>query len=112
MGRLKSTQRYIYSKNIIIENPNIKHVVGHSLGGAIGSHLISEYPHLTGRAYGAPAIFTFRNPRTEFYSHYGDPVAVTNVKVKQNYRFDVFKPESLFGIHSYKGFNKGYYVYK
>ena len=48
--------RYHDAVKALSANPNIKHLVGHSLGGLVALELHKTYPHLTGRVYGTPYI--------------------------------------------------------
>ena len=48
--------RYRDAVKALSEKPNIKRLVGHSLGGLVTLELHKTYPHLTGRVYGTPYI--------------------------------------------------------
>ena len=38
------------------DNPQVKQVVGHSLGGAVALELQKQFPDLKSRTYGAPVF--------------------------------------------------------
>jgi pimeloyl-ACP methyl ester carboxylesterase len=57
-------------------NHKVKHLVGHSLGGAVASRLTEDFNHLDARVYGAPLMRVHENPRVKSFRHYGDPVSM------------------------------------
>jgi hypothetical protein len=79
---LKYTDRYKQAKQILSLNPNVKRIVGHSLGGAIMTELIKDNPGLTGIGYGSPNVFP--HPRIEYKRHRGDPVSMFNINSTQS----------------------------
>ena len=78
---LNFTSRYKISENIIINNSNIRRIVGHSLGAAITHNLIRDYPDIDeGIAVASPTILTNSyGGRLKYFRHYGDPVSMFNV---------------------------------
>jgi len=53
-GDLKNSTRYKEAETALKANPNIKRVVGDSLGGSVALELQKQYPQLESRTYGAP----------------------------------------------------------
>jgi hypothetical protein len=52
--KVYETDRYKEAEKALKANPNIKRVVGHSLGGAVALELQKNYPYLKGEVYGTP----------------------------------------------------------
>lgn len=75
------TPRYQQSERIIINNTNIKRIVGHSLGAAITHNLIRDYSNIEeGIAIGSPTILTNSyGGRLRYFRHCGDPVSICNL---------------------------------
>ena len=56
-GDLRNSARYKAAKAALMENPQVKRTVGHSLGASVGLELQKNYPHITSsRTYGAPVF--------------------------------------------------------
>lgn len=56
-GDLKNSLKYERAQKALIENPQVKTVVGHSLGGSVALQLEKDYKHITNsRTYGAPVL--------------------------------------------------------
>ncbi len=95
---LRRTPRYRESLDMLDLHPEIETVVGHSLGGAIGTALIMDHPGLKGRMYGSPTMMGHKD--IEYYRHSGDPVSISNM-------FGA-RPHTTFrwgNPHSYKGYD-------
>ena len=55
-GDLRESARYQAARDALMENPQVKTVIGHSLGGSVALELDTNYNHITSsRTYGAPA---------------------------------------------------------
>ena len=110
-GDMKKTQRYKDAELHLRKNPQIKHLVTHSLGSSVGLALQKNHPerNFTVVTYGAPVIGMldpFRgDAKVERYKHTGkagesDPIA----------SLDMFATEvpinssNPFKLHSYKGY--------
>ena len=66
--------RYHDAIKALSANPNIKHLVGHSLGGLVILELHKTHPHYTGRVYGTPYIDPMARDRMkDFLLEYKDP---------------------------------------
>ena len=108
---MKQTQRYKDADQHLRKNPQIKHLVSHSLGGSVALALQKNYPErkYTVVTYGAPVTIgldPFRgDAKVERYKHTGkagesDPIA----------SLDMFATEvpinssNPFKLHSYKGY--------
>ncbi len=88
-GDLHNATRYQQADKALKANPNIKKVVGHSLGGAVALQLQRDHPNLTSRTYGAPVWDPLgEDGKVERYRNWGDPVSIfdrsTNKSVKAN----------------------------
>ena len=53
-GDLRNSTRYQEAEKALKANPNIKNVVGHSLGGSVVLELQKNHPNLNSRTFGAP----------------------------------------------------------
>ena len=73
-------------------NPNVRRIVGHSLGGAVSLELGKQRPDLKTRTYGAPVVSMTGGER---YRSAGDPVSASDWGAKTT------APTSL-NPHSYQ----------
>ena len=55
VGDFAKSERYVNADALKL-NPNIRLVVGHSLGGSVALELQKHYPSLLSRTYGAPVL--------------------------------------------------------
>ena len=56
-GDLRNSTRYQAARDALMENPQIKNVIGHSLGGSVALELEKNYENITSsRTYGAPVF--------------------------------------------------------
>ena len=81
-GNIKETARYKQALKTLKEHPEITHVSGHSLGGAVALELQREFPQLETRTYGAPVFEPTGIERLQKgsenvhrYRNWNDPVA-------------------------------------
>jgi len=58
-GDTRNATRYIEAEKALKANPQIKTVVGHSLGGAVALELQKQHPYLKSRTYGSPTFDPF-----------------------------------------------------
>lgn len=77
--------------------PNIKTVIGHSLGGAIAAAMTEGNANIKARTYAAPLFRISDNPRVESYRHYLDPVSMFD-------RHAHMTLPTSFNPHSYTGY--------
>ncbi len=61
--KVYETDRYKEAEKALKANPNIKRVVGHSLGGAVALELQKNYPYLKREVYGTPYSDVFGKER-------------------------------------------------
>lgn len=82
MRILDRTPRYRRADEKLRLHPEIRYIVGHSLGAAIGTRLIERHMErpLQGRMYASPTIFPHKN--IMYFRHYGDPISAFNMKNK------------------------------
>ena len=70
-GDLKKSNRYIDVDNVLKNNPNVKNVIGHSLGGSVALELEKNNPNrYKTTTYGAPVISLTKGNR---FRHGNDP---------------------------------------
>ena len=53
-GDLRGAERYRAAEKVLKEHPNVKRVVGHSLGGSVALELQKRHQRLASRTYGVP----------------------------------------------------------
>lgn len=53
-GDIRESTRYQEAVKALKANPNIKRIVGHSLGGSVALQLQKDFPQLESRTFGAP----------------------------------------------------------
>ena len=68
------TARYKSAARTLAANPQVRRVIGHSLGGAVAMQLQEDIPSLNSRTYGAPAL-SFSGSGERFRS-LGDPISM------------------------------------
>ena len=92
-GDLTNSTRYKEAEAALKANPNIKRVIGHSLGGSVALELQKQYPKLESRTYGAPVWdptgSDAKNKSTvDRYRKYLAPVSIfdrsSNMTIKTN----------------------------
>ena len=103
-GKLTDSARYNMVKPILDKNPQIKKLVGHSLGGVTSLRLQTEYKK-EGRdfevtTYGAPVMGFWGGNNTR-YRHPGDPISIFDLGKTHNVLVPSSNPLTL---HSYKGY--------
>ena len=73
-GMTRGTARYDAAARTLVANPQIRRVVGHSLGGAVALQLQKDIPSLDSRTYGAP-VLSFSGSSERMRS-LGDPISM------------------------------------
>lgn len=76
------THRYKQAEQVLKLYPEVKNVVGHSLGGSLTIELVKNNSTLKGKVYGSPNIFPHKN--ITYYRHRFDPVSTLNQKAYTN----------------------------
>ena len=77
-GLIQYTDRYARANQLYTTHKDkIKTIVSHSLGSVISHHIILENEQLKGRLYSTPSL-AIPHKRIEYFSHYGDPIAMFN----------------------------------
>ena len=66
-GDARGAERYQAAEKVLNENPNVKRVVGHSLGGSVALELQKRHKGLASRTYGAPVWGPFREGQKEVW---------------------------------------------
>ena len=106
-GDLRNATRYQQAEKALKANPNIKNVVGHSLGGSVALELQKNHPNLQSRTYGAPVWDPFGednkykgfNGQVDRYRNVGDPFSVFDGSAKTSIKWNPFDSKSL--THDY-----------
>ena len=106
-GDLKNATRYQQAEKVLKANPNIKTIVGHSLGGSVALELQKNYPNLQSRTYGAPVWdplgednkYKGFNGQVDRYRNLGDPFSFFDASAKNSIKWNPFESKSL--THDY-----------
>ena len=110
-GDMKQTERYKTAETYLKNNPQIKRLVGHSLGGSVALALQRNNPEKNYEVvtYGAPVIGMLDPFRGDFkverYKHIGkeaqsDPISMFDMGAK----ITPIDSENPLTLHSYKGY--------
>jgi pimeloyl-ACP methyl ester carboxylesterase len=96
-GDLRNATRYQAAEKALKTNPNIRRVVGHSLGGAVALELQKQYPQLKSRTYGAPVWDPFGTDRMphDQWVKLGKPSFMSEPESVERYR-NLADPVSIF----------------
>lgn len=73
--KVKQTHVYKMAKAALLKAPNVKRIVGHSLGASVASDLATDYGKRAS-LYSEPAMRMHNEPGQESFHHPFDPVAV------------------------------------
>jgi hypothetical protein len=96
-GNFKKSQRYMDVDNVLKNNPNVKNVIGHSLGGSVALELEKNNPNLyKTTTYGAPVISLTKGRR---FRHSNDLISSFDLGAK-TVGFDI----NPLKAHSYSGY--------
>ena len=101
-GDLRKSVRYQEAEKALKQNPQVNHVVGHSLGGSVSLELQKNYPNQlkSSRTYGAPvAALPFIEGNVERYRHYADPFSVLDRSAHSSFKLNPTSSLSL--THDY-----------
>ena len=100
-GDVKDSTRYKEAHTAFQANPNIKLVVGHSLGGSVALELQKQYPHLDSRTYGAPVFDIFgkdartKQSKIDRYRNYLDPVSIFDRSANDSIKTNILSSPTL-----------------
>lgn len=96
-------QRYQDLEKTLKNNPQVKNLVGHSLGGATVLEYQKNNPNLNLRTitYGSPSFSLSSNGNEERYRNFGDPISFVDFGARTN----TLKSINPFTLHSYQNFN-------
>ena len=110
----KYSQRYLDAEKYVAHPvSDIKHVVGHSLGGAVSLELQKNYPHLRSTTYAAPTIST---PWDTTNSRYRNPTDVVSIldqgatHVSNKITLDPFENHSYHNFNNTSGDSGGWII--
>ena len=75
-GLTRFSQRYQDANNLLKTNPQVNHIIGHSLGGSVGLELEQRHPEKTldTITYGAP-VLQYSNDKHLRFRHPSDPIS-------------------------------------
>jgi hypothetical protein len=99
-GDLRKSYRYQQANKMLDANPQVKNVVGHSLGGSVSHELQSNHQGLRSVTYGSPSVSL--GGGGERYRNQYDPFSVFDRGAIQKVHPDPFKYMSL--THDYHNF--------
>lgn len=112
-GDLRNSARYKTADATMKANPNIKRVVGHSLGGSTALELAKNYDVET-TTYGAPVLELPTMPwqkkpikPPERYRHSGDPISFFDAGAKTEPSWGVKPTLGMQNPHTYTGYEDG-----
>jgi len=97
-GDLHDAVRYQKAREALLDNPQVKTVIGHSLGGSVALELQKNYKHITkSRTYGAPVfdILGKESNNVDRYRNWMDPVSVLDRSAKKSIKWNPFETSSL-----------------
>ena len=101
-GDLRNSERYQKAHEALMNNPQVKTVVGHSLGGSVALELEKNYNHITNsRTYGAPVfdLMGKESNNVSRYRNWGDIFSIADRSAKKSTKLNPF--ESLSFTHDY-----------
>jgi len=103
-GDLRGAERYQAAEKALKENPNVKRVVGHSLGGSVALELQKNYKGLESRTYGAPVWDPFGEDRRIYgkvdrFRNLADPFSFFDGSANNSIKWDPFTSWSF--THAY-----------
>ena len=110
-GDLKQSERYQQAEKALKENPQIKHVIGHSLGGSVALELEKNYSKQieTSRTYGAPVLDLTEhemNPAVARFRNMFDPVSIFDNAANVSVDFNPLESKTL--THSYANISNNF----
>ena len=101
-GDLRNSTRYQAARDALVENPQLKRIVGHSLGGSTALELQKNYNHITSsRTYGAPVWDPLGkvSNNVDRYRKWFGPVSVFDRSAVKSVKSNPFSSKSL--THDY-----------
>jgi len=103
-GDVRNSERYQQAEKVLKENPQIKRLIGHSLGGSVALELEKNYPDQVEftRTYGAPVLDMTEHemdPKVERYRNMLDGISVFDNAANVSIDWNPFNSYSL--THSY-----------
>ena len=106
-GDLRNSTRYKAAQDALMENPQVKTVIGQSLGGGVALELQRNYEHITSsRTYGAPVWNPIGSESNNYdrYRHRFDPVSMFDRSAVKSVKWNPFEASSL--THDYSNIAK------
>ena len=102
-GDLRDSTRYKAARDGLMENPQVKRVIGHSLGSSVALELQKNYKHITSsRTYAAPVWDPLGKDgygNVDRYRHWTDPVSMFDRSATRSIMWNPFSSKSL--THDY-----------
>ncbi len=81
-GDVKESERYQQADKMLKANPQIRTIVGHSLGGAVAHELQREHPGLKSVTYGSPSISWGKEGGEGRFRNEYDPVSMLDLSLR------------------------------
>jgi hypothetical protein len=75
-GDVRKSERYQQADKMLQKNPQIRNVIGHSLGGSVAHELQTAHPGLKSVTYGSPSISWGTKGGENRFRNAWDPVSV------------------------------------
>ena len=98
IGDLRNSTRYQAAENALLDNPQVKEVRGHSLGGAVALELQKNYPDIeASRTYGAPVFNPLgaESNNVDRYRNWTDPVSMFDRSAVKSIKWNPLNSSSL-----------------
>jgi hypothetical protein len=106
-GDLKNSTRYQQAEKALAAHPNIKRVVGHSLGGSVALELQKNHSGLSSRTYGAPVWDPLgQDGQVERDRHWLDPFSVFDRSANKSVKWNPLDSMSM--THDYSDIASNY----
>ena len=101
-GDLHDSTRYEKAREGLLDNPQVKTVIGHSLGGSVALELQKNYKHIKkSRTYGAPVfdLLGKESNNVDRYRNWTDVVSILDRSAVKSIKWNPFESKSL--THDY-----------
>ena len=96
-GDLRNSSRYQAAHEALMQNPQVKIVIGHSSGSSVALELQKNYNHITSSwTYAAPVLdLTGREyGKVDRYRNWFDPISILDRSASRNIKWNLFGSSS------------------
>ena len=108
-GDLRNSTRYQAARDALMQHPEVKRTVVHSLGASVALELDKNYKHITSsRTYGAPVWNPLgsESNKVDRYRNWFDPVSMFDRSAVKSVKWNPFESSSL--THDYSNIAKDF----